>query len=180
MKSWGCPWFPFVRELLREAAAKSPCPLTYEGGIQSLSPLAKGGYRGVPMARQHDTRRPAPGRRDGHDHWRGAWSDKASGTGHRDCLDHSPSLEPRSGGGSKPGGASPRSPRWEKPIPCLVPHGQGSVPRQRFGVNPPGLGRVGDKCFIAARGLRDQAPTCRPIRVLVARARSESSKGPRR
>ncbi len=24
MKSWGCPWFPFVLELLREAAAKSP------------------------------------------------------------------------------------------------------------------------------------------------------------
>src|SRR5208337_3700258 len=88
MKSWGCPWFPFVLELLREAAAKSPAPLTKEG------------YRGVPMARQHDTRQPAPGHRDGHDQWRGAWSDKASGTGNRDGLDHSPSLEPHSGGGS--------------------------------------------------------------------------------
>jgi len=34
MKSWGCPSFPFVLELFRESAAKSP------------SPLAKGGYRG--------------------------------------------------------------------------------------------------------------------------------------
>ena len=33
MKSWGCPSFPFVLELFRESAAKSP------------SPLAKGGYR---------------------------------------------------------------------------------------------------------------------------------------
>src|SRR5271157_2615672 len=41
MKSWGCPWFPFVLELLREAAAKSPSPLTYEGGIESLSPYAQ-------------------------------------------------------------------------------------------------------------------------------------------
>ncbi len=62
MKSWGCPWFPFVLELLRESAAKSP------------SPLAKGGYRGVPTARQHGTRQPAPGHRDGYDHRRGAWS----------------------------------------------------------------------------------------------------------
>jgi len=31
---------------------------------------------------------------------RGAWSDKASGTGHRDGHDHSPSLEPHSGGRS--------------------------------------------------------------------------------
>jgi hypothetical protein len=31
---------------------------------------------------------------------RGPWSDKASGTGNRDGLDHSPSLEPHSGGGS--------------------------------------------------------------------------------
>src|SRR5271157_5358609 len=44
MKSWGCPWFPFVLELLREAAAKSPSPLMYEGGIQSLSPLANSDF----------------------------------------------------------------------------------------------------------------------------------------
>ena len=31
MKSWGCPWFPFVLELLREAAAKSPSPITNFG-----------------------------------------------------------------------------------------------------------------------------------------------------
>jgi|GEM_PF-4281305 len=43
MKRWGCPWFPFVLELLREAAAKSPSLLTKEG------------YRGFRMARQHGT-----------------------------------------------------------------------------------------------------------------------------
>jgi hypothetical protein len=55
-------------------------------------PLCEGGIPGGgPMARQHGTRQPAPGRRDGHDHRRGAWawSDKASGTGHRDGHDHS-------------------------------------------------------------------------------------------
>ena len=31
---------------------------------------------------------------------RGAWSDKASGTGNRNGLDHSLPLEPHSGGGS--------------------------------------------------------------------------------
>jgi len=46
MKSWGCPWFPFVLELLRESAAKSTSPLTYEGGIQSLSPLANSDFSG--------------------------------------------------------------------------------------------------------------------------------------
>jgi hypothetical protein len=65
------------------------------------------------------------------------------------------------------------------PLP-RTPHGQGSVCRQRFGVNPPGLGRVGDECSFLAWSLRHQAPTCRPIRVLVARARSESSMGPGR
>jgi hypothetical protein len=58
-----------------------------------------------------------------------------------------------------------------------TPHGQGTVRRQRFGVDPPGLGRVGDECSFPAWGLRHHAKTCRPIRVLVARARSESSKG---
>ncbi len=52
----------------------------------------------------------------------GAWSDKASSTGHRDGHDRSPSLEPRSGDRSEAGGASHRSPRWDNPIPCLVPH----------------------------------------------------------
>src|SRR5208337_1556940 len=47
MKSWSCPWFPFVLEFLRQSAAKTPSPLT------------KGGYRGVPMAREHVTRQPA-------------------------------------------------------------------------------------------------------------------------
>jgi hypothetical protein len=37
MESWGCHWFPFVLVLLRESAAKSPSPLTYEGGIQGDS-----------------------------------------------------------------------------------------------------------------------------------------------
>ena len=31
MKSWCCPWFPFVLELLRESAAKSPSPLANFG-----------------------------------------------------------------------------------------------------------------------------------------------------
>ena len=91
-------------------------------------PLCEGGYRGVPMARQHGTRQPAPGRRDGHDHRRGAWGDKASGTGHRDGHDHSSSLEPHSGGRSEPGGVSPRSPRWHDQIPCLVPHTGNGAP----------------------------------------------------
>ena len=58
-----------------------------------------------------------------------------------------------------------------------TPHGQWSFSHQRFGVNPPGLGRVGDECSFLASGLLDQAPTWRPIRVSVTRARSESSKG---
>jgi hypothetical protein len=116
MKSWSCPWFPFVLELLREAAARSP------------SPLAKGGYRGVPMARQHDTRQPAPGGRDGHGRRRGAWSDKASGTGYRDGCVHSSSHERRRGGRSYPGCASPRSPRWDNLMPCLVPHTGNGAP----------------------------------------------------
>ena len=37
MESWGCHWFPFVLVLLRESAAKSTSPLTYEGGIQGDS-----------------------------------------------------------------------------------------------------------------------------------------------
>src|SRR5208282_1960613 len=57
--------------------------------------------------------------------------------------------------------------------------GRESVRRQRFGVVPPLLGTVGDERSFLAWGPRHQAPTCRPIRVLVARARSESSKGPR-
>ncbi len=65
------------------------------------------------------------------------------------------------------------------PLP-RAPHGQGSGSRQRFGVNPPGLGRVAEECSFLAWGLGHQASTCRPIRVLVARARSESSMGPRR
>src|SRR5271157_4241872 len=31
-------------------------------------------------------------------------------------------FKPRSSGRSEPGGASPRSPRWDNPIPCLVAH----------------------------------------------------------
>ncbi len=61
-----------------------------------------------------------------------------------------------------------------------TPHRQGSVSRQRFSVKPRGLGRVGDECSFLTWGLRHQTTARRPIRVLVARARSESSKGPRR
>jgi len=116
-------------------------------------------------------------------------------------------FKPRSGGRSEPGGASPRSPRWPRSQPLSpaaqrrigawrgqrqvtvmgqsdplprTPNGQWSVRRQRFGVDPPGLGRVGGECCFLTGSLRHQAPTCRPIRVLVARARSQSSMGPRR
>ena len=47
-----------------------------------------------------------------------------------------------------------------------TPHGQGNGSRQRFGVVPPGLGRVGDECSFPAWGLRDQPTICLPIRVL--------------
>jgi len=163
MKSWGFPWFPFVLELLREAAAKS------------TSPLAKGGYRGVPMARQHGTRQPAPGRRDGHDHRRGAWSDKASRHGLPRWLGLQ--LVSQAAQGRKIVGWM-RQPQvvamGQSDPPPRTPHGEWSVGRQRFGVSPSGLGRTGDECSFLAWGLRHQAPTCRPIQVLVARARSES------
>ena len=35
-----------------------------------------------------------------------------------------------------------------------TPHGQGSVRRRRFGVDPPGLGTVGDECSFLAWDLR--------------------------
>ncbi len=116
-------------------------------------------------------------------------------------------FKPRSGGRSEPGGASPRSPRWPRSQPLSpaaqrrigawrrqpqvaamgqsdplprTQHGQGSVRRQRFDVNPAGLGKAGDDRSFLAWGLRHQATTCRPIRVLVARARNECSMGPRR
>jgi hypothetical protein len=38
MESWGCPWFPFVLELLRESAAKSPSPLTNGGPSAAYRP----------------------------------------------------------------------------------------------------------------------------------------------
>ena len=47
-----------------------------------------------------------------------------------------------------------------------TPHGQGNGSRQRFGVVPPGLGRVGDECSFPAWGLRHQTIACRLIRVL--------------
>ena len=39
------------------------------------------------------------------------------------------------------------------PLP-RTPHGQWSVRRQGFGVDPPGLGRVGDECSFLAWGVR--------------------------
>src|SRR5271157_1938408 len=47
---------------------------------------------------------------------------KSEVIGRRDGHDHSSSLEPRGGGRSEPGGVSPRSPRWDNQIPCLLPH----------------------------------------------------------
>ena len=44
-----------------------------------------------------------------------------------------------------------------------TPHGRGSVSRQRFGVDPPGLGKGGDECSFLAWGLRHQTTACRPI-----------------
>ncbi len=40
-----------------------------------------------------------------------------------------------------------------------TPHRQWSASRQRLGVNPPGLGSVGNECSFLAWGLRHQAPT---------------------
>jgi len=65
------------------------------------------------------------------------------------------------------------------PLP-RTPRSQWSVRRQRFGVDPPALGRVGDECSFLARGLRHQPTICLPIRVLVARVWNECSQGPRR
>ena len=76
MKSWGCPWFPFVLELSR-IGGEIPVPplrilvLRFSAAAtgrvsRSATPkLTKGRHRGVPMARQHGTRQPAPGHRDG-------------------------------------------------------------------------------------------------------------------
>src|SRR5208283_358438 len=77
------------------------------------------------------------------------------------------------------------------PLP-RTPHGQWSVRRQRFGVNPPGLGRAGDEFSYLTWGLCHQPTICLPTRDLaerreitlhasrptpsVARAWSESSK----
>ena len=61
MKSWSCPWFPFVLVLLAKRRRNPRPPLRTKGDT--------GGFR---MARQHGTRQPAPGRRDGDDHRRGA------------------------------------------------------------------------------------------------------------
>ena len=77
--------------------------------------------------------------------------------------------------------ASPRSPRWPDQIPCLVPHtgNRASVIRGSVSIRR-GSEESGTNARFLGWGLRHQAPTSRPIRVLVAGARSESSMGPRR
>jgi hypothetical protein len=175
MKSWGCPWFPFVLELFRESAAKSP------------SPLAKGEYRGVSNgpAAWHAPASPRSPRWRRSPAWgvgRGAWSDKASGHGCPRWLRSQLLARAALWRQIVARRRQPRVTAMGQSDPLTrTQHGQGSVRRQRFGVDPPGLGRVGDECSFLAWGLRHQDPICRPIRVLVARARSESSTtGPRR
>ena len=48
------------------------------------------------------------------------------------------------------------------PLPC-TPHGRWSVRRQRFGVNPPGLGSVEDECSFLAWGLRTRLQHAAPF-----------------
>src|SRR5271157_839305 len=148
MKSWGCPWFPFVLELLREAAAKSPCPLTKEG------------YRGFPMARQHDRRQPAPGRRDGHDHRRGAVRPLARLTAMASItapLSSRTVAADRSLEAPAPGhrDGAIRS-------PVSYPTRATERPSSEVWCQRAGLGRVGGECSFLAWGLRHQAPTFWP------------------
>ena len=58
-----------------------------------------------------------------------------------------------------------------------TPHGQWSVRRRRFGVDPPGLGRVGDECSFLAWGLRDQPTTCPPHSGLGCKGPKSTFKG---
>jgi len=113
---------------------------------------------------------------------RGAWSDKASGHGCPRWLRSQLLARAALWRQIVARRRQPRVTAMGQSDPLTrTQHGQGSVRRQRFGVDPPGLGRVGDECSFLAWGLRHQDPICRPIRVLVARARSESSTtGPRR
>ena len=88
MKSWGFPWFPFVLELFRQSAAKSPSPLTKEGYGGSRWPGS--------MARVSQPQVAAMATITGVE--RGAI--RRPGTGYRDGLDYSSSLKPRRGGRS--------------------------------------------------------------------------------
>ena len=79
-------------------------------------------------------------------------SQEASAPGHRDGLIRSPASYPT------------RAIECQSSEVCCRPAGARK-------------GRAGDDRSFLAWGLRDQPTTCRPIRVLVARARSKSSKG---
>jgi hypothetical protein len=184
MESWGCPWFPFVLELLRESAAKSPSPLTNLGVALFCCPYLPDICPTAFLA-----------------HWKSR-SDLCFGSlirtyvvqRHDICPDlrgefqeaqHQNLRRGDTGGLRWPGSiARVSQPQvtaigQSDPRP-LTPHVQRSDSRQRFGVNPPGFVRVGDDRSFLAWGLRHQPTICRPIRVLVARARSESSMGPGR
>ncbi len=102
-------------------------------------------------------------------------------------------FKPRSGGRSEPGGASPRSPRWDKQIPCLVAHtGNGaSVVRglvstrrgsEEWGTNAPfWLGSCATNLrFAGPFGSWPKEEITLTPTPTVARARSETSIGPRR
>jgi len=149
----------FVANLLRSARVSRSCPSAFRSARVSRPRRSAFGSARVSRPRRLTDRR-SPG------------DAPTVGDGHR---------RGRAGQETAPEPAWRRQPQvaamgQSDPLP-RTPHGQGSVRRQRFGVNPARLGRVGDECSFLAWGLRHQASTCRPIWVLVARARSESSKG---
>ena len=92
------------------------------------------------MARQHGTRQPAPGHRDGDDHRRGAIRRLARVTA---MATITAPLSSRAAAADRSRRRQPQvaSMGQSDPLP-RTPHGQGSVSRQRFGVNPPGLGNI--------------------------------------
>ncbi len=178
MKSWGCPWFPFVVELLRESAAKflrsarvsRPRRLTDRRSPDDAPTVGDGGRRG--RAGQETVPEPA---------WRR--QPQVASMGQSDPLPRTGVMKRKKPVPEGPAQtmASPQAVAafrvqasslcetdFSTPQP-RTPHGQQSVRRQRFGVSPPGLGTVGDDCSFLARGPRHQPTICLPIRVLAER-----------
>ncbi len=97
---------------------------------------------------------------------RGAWSDKASGTGNRNGHDHSLSRAAQRRWIVAWTRQSQVTATGQSDVLPRTPHRQGNGSRQRFGVVPPGLGRVGDEYSFPAWGLRHQTIACLLNRVL--------------